>query len=598
MCGIIGMINGKSVKPYLLEGLRLLEYRGYDSAGMAVLDKEIQIRKTKGRIIELEKALKKEPVKGTAGIAHTRWATHGDPVQKNAHPHQYHNVAVVHNGIIENYKELRQKLQDANHDFISDTDTEVIPHLIAEYIKFGWNLVEAVRHVMPCLKGSFAIGVMCEEYPNSMVVARQGSPLVVGKASGTGSFSSDAAVLTDIADAIAFLDDGEIADVQRENVIVYDENGKAKTVLWEKVIRNSTDTELLGFQHYTAKEIAQQPEVLERTLDSMRNQHIQEKFTDISRILIIGCGSSYFAGQLAKDWFENIAHIPVDIEMASEFRYKIPLLDKKTLVIGISQSGETADTLAAIGYAKSEGLQTVALTNVKHSQIARIADHVWPLEVGAEMGVAATKSFTAQVVALAYAAIQMAHGSKDVVDDTVVSELRDLMQLPSLIEDMFFIAQYFKRLSLEMREKRSCLFIGRGSSYAAAQEAALKLKELSYIQAEAYAAGELKHGPLALIEEGLPVFVFAPQGITFSKTMANAQEAAARGAELFIITNESTPQEELPDDASIIRIPDCSERLSAILEVVAGQFLAYHTALAKGLDVDKPRNLAKSVTVE
>lgn len=586
MCGIVGMISDSNVQSELLQRLQRLEYRGYDSSGIAVVNGSVHVEHAVGKIENLQQQLLNTPLEGYLGIAHTRWATHGKPSLDNAHPHEYKGIAVVHNGIIENYSTLRSALEEKGHEFTSDTDTEVIPHLIYSHIEQGLSRLESISCAMDKFQGSFAICVVFDDDPNSMIVAKHSSPIVIGKTNTGHIVGSDVIAIHDAVEQVLYLEDGDIAEIFLNKITIYNQAGIRVGRMWHDIQNIDSDVSLQNFSHFTLKEIFEQPKVINDTLEFISQSIDTNVLRDKSRILMIACGSSYYAGYIAKYLFENIAEIPVDIYIASEFRYNPPPMSSDSVAVFISQSGETADTIAAMEYVKSKDIETVALTNVSYSSMARMADHVWSMKAGNEVGVAATKSFTSQVALLAHIASLHAHHNNH------------LFQLPQLINELLKHSDTIKNIAASIVNNNSVLFMGRGISYAVALESALKLKELSYIQAEAYAAGELKHGPIALVSEHMPVFVFAPYNDIFSKTLANAEELLARGADIYFITDTQGGKEcNIPCKYKFI-LPDGNDIQSAILQTIFSQLLAYHTAVLKNLDVDKPRNLAKSVTVE
>ncbi|MDG1286201.1 MAG: glutamine--fructose-6-phosphate transaminase (isomerizing) [Rickettsiales bacterium] len=590
MCGIVGVANGTDVQPHLITMLKRLEYRGYDSSGIAVVDTDLKVAKQKGKIAALEEMLADTLLPGHVGIGHTRWATHGEPNEANAQPHHHLGVAIAHNGIIENYQFLKERLSAKGHQFQSEADSEVIPHLISDACNAGDTPKEAIARVVKQLRGSFALAIVFETLPDTMFATSHHSPLVIGRSDVGAYLSSDQAAMANYAGDIYHLEQNEIAVLRAGEVELYDRNLTEKTIPWGKAGHCVQDILRSGYSTYTQKEIFQQPDVIRETLETPLDTSL---LAQASQLHIVACGSSYYAASLAKYAFEQMLHLPVSLHIASEFRYYPPSFIPESVAICVSQSGETADTISALHYLQSQKIPTIGLTNTAHSQIARKADEVWFTHVGKEVGVAATKSFTGQVVTLLKAAVIQA----EIVGHDTREERRLLKQLPELIQQTLLLEPLIKRYVSGIYEKNNILFLGRGNGYAAALEAALKVKELSYLQAEAYAAGELKHGPIALIESGTPVWICAPYASAqYEKILSNAEEVSARGAELVIVSNVSAPQQM--DKATWITVPDASESITALLFVVLGQLLAVHMAIEKGLDVDSPRNLAKSVTVE
>jgi len=610
MCGIVGAIAERNVVPILMEGLRRLEYRGYDSAGIAVIDGgDLNRMRRLGKVAELTAALKEAPLKGRAGISHTRWATHGVPSETNAHPHVSHpEIAIVHNGIIENYEELRGQLKAAGYEFESETDTEVVAHRIHQHLGETGDLAEAVRRTVAELEGAYALAVMCRSEPDKLVLARVGCPVVVGLGLGENFVASDVAALLPVTRNFMFLDEGDIAVVERERVSVFDVDGNAV----ERPVKESELTadaaERGNFRHFMQKEIHEQARAVARTLEErIANGKVLEaafgpgasKVLDRTKgVHIVACGTSYHAGLVARYWIEQLCRIPCSVEIASEYRYRSPGVPPDTLFVTISQSGETADTLAALREAKRSGyVSTLAICNVPESSMVRESDLVMMTHAGPEIGVASTKAFTTQLAALALLTIAIArrNGLEDKQERMLVTQLAEL---PGLIEQTLALDESIESLAQHFVDKHHALFLGRGVQNPVAMEGALKLKEISYIHAEAYAAGELKHGPLALVDENMPVVAVAPDDELLEKLKSNLQEVRARGGELFVFAD---PRVNFGERHGIhtMRMPALIQDFQApILYTIPLQLLAYHVAVLKGTDVDQPRNLAKSVTVE
>ena len=603
MCGIVGYVGKNKAAPILIEGLKALEYRGYDSAGIAVLqDGDITVIKDKGRIASLESILDYNSLTGTMGIAHTRWATHGIPSLENAHPHTdlNHHFAVVHNGIIENYLELKNFLIKEGFSFSSQTDTEVIPMLMEYYYQKDHDVMKAFEHTLKDLKGSYALLVISLLLPDTMLIAKKNSPLVIGKGKDGIYAASDIPAIIRYTKDFYFLEDGEKAII-KDDIIFYDQNfnkinKQSKTIDWkiDAIGKN-------GFDDYMLKEIHEQPEALKNTLNGIVSLKNPIKFVNFSldksylktlkQIYIVACGTAMHAGLVGKKAIEALCRIPVNIEVASEFRYQDPILDKNTLCIFISQSGETADTIAALKLAREKRAKTIAVTNVFESSITREADYTLYTHAGPEIAVASTKAYISQIgilISLAIYIQEILNGTSSIIEDLK----KDLLCLPNLMDDVIAYEEDYHRLALKMVNEKDLFYIGRGNDYHVAMEGSLKLKEISYIHSEAYPAGELKHGPIALIENGTFVVGIVTDPITSEKTFSNLEEVKSRGANIVIVTNQ-----DIKDD-NIIHIPSINPILSPILAVIPLQFIAYFIAKEKGLDVDKPRNLAKSVTVE
>jgi glucosamine--fructose-6-phosphate aminotransferase (isomerizing) len=607
MCGIFGVINGGHVTNLLLQGLRSLEYRGYDSAGLAVLrEGRIERRRAAGKLSRLESVLGASPLDGRVGIAHTRWATHGLPTQNNAHPHATQDVAVVHNGIVENYTQLRDELMAKGVVFASDTDSEVIPHLITDYLRQGMKPLAATRAAVARLHGSFALGVLFRGASDFLLAVRRGSPLAVGIGEHAGYLASDCFAMASMANEFMHLEEGDQALVFQNKLAVFDAEGSPTTRKVKKLAAQVMSTGKGSHRHYMHKEIFQQPEVLTATLHS----HIDVPngrvalgalpwdFSAIDRITIVACGTSYYAGSVAKYWFEQIARINVDIDIASEFRYRNSPLGERGLAIFISQSGETADTLAALRYAKQQGQHTLALVNVPESSLAREAHATLLTLAGPEVGVASTKAFSTQLALLALLALQAARQCGQLLPQREKRLVSALLSLPETIAMMLENESLIHGAAEQVASARDVLFLGRGAAYPIALEGALKLKEVSYIHAEGYAAGELKHGPIALVDAEVPVVVLAPDDALLEKTLSNAREVMARRGRVILLSGPQGHALLGKEAASAVCVPDTDPLWAPFLYVVPLQLLAYHVALIKGTDVDQPRNLAKSVTVE
>ncbi len=610
MCGIVGAIAQRDVTAILIEGLRRLEYRGYDSAGLAVINGTglNRVRKS-GKVLELENALQSSPIHGPVGIAHTRWATHGAPSESNAHPHICaHRVAVVHNGIIENYATLRERQLQQGFEFTSDTDTEVIAHQVVHYLRKGHGLLDAVIKTTNDLEGAYAIGVLDKEDPTHLIAARNGSPLVIGVGIGEHFLASDVQALLPVTQRFIYLDNGDIADLRKDGISYYDVQGN-------QVYRPEKTLELLAdacdrgqYRHFMLKEIFEQPRAISDTLDGrVINGRVPDEILGpgasdlldaVASVQIIACGTSFHAGLIAKYWFEGLAGVPCDVEVASEFRYRKHVVKPGTLFVSVSQSGETADTLAALELAKQEQNYAGSLTvcNVPESSLARESDLILMTHAGPEIGVASTKAFTTQLVALMLLVVLIGR-RHELRETNEKALLRALIGLPTQIQNVLNLDTSIKRLAENYVEKEHALFLGRGSHYPVAMEGALKLKEISYIHAEAYAAGELKHGPLALVDSDMPVIAVAPNNELLEKLKSNFQEVRSRGGQLFVFADEQTGIGSEPN-IHVLNIAPTDDVVAPIIFTVPLQLLAYHTAVLKGTDVDQPRNLAKSVTVE
>lgn len=609
MCGIVAGIAQRNVLPILLEGLKRLEYRGYDSAGLAVIkDRKIYRERTLGKVRELERLLKAEPIDGFIGIAHTRWATHGVPNTDNAHPHLSRDqLAVVHNGIIENYEQLKAAQLQKGYAFSSETDTEVIAHEIFDALQNSATLLDAVKTTIKKFTGAYALGIMGIAEPNTLIACRKGSPLVIGVGIGEYFIASDVAALLPVTQRFIFLEEGDIAELKIDSLIICDVNGQIvqRPIKESQLTADAVDKG--EYRHYMLKEIFEQPFAISQTLEGrFINNRLHENslghnasliFDGIKAIQILACGTSYHAGLVAQYWFEKLAGIPCRIEVASEFRYRDPLLADQTLVISISQSGETADTLAALLEAKKLGAKySLAICNVAESSLVRESDLALMTRAGPEIGVASTKAFTTQLVTLMLLVIAIGRRFKltEVLEQKLTAEL---FALPGKIEEVLRLNNEIKLLSEQFAEKQHTLFLGRGAHYPIAMEGALKLKEISYIHAEAYPAGELKHGPLALIDADMPVITVAPNNSLLEKLKSNIHEVSARGGQLIVFMDESLNPVADPN-VQIVKIIQVENEISPIVYTVPLQLLAYHVAVLKGTDVDQPRNLAKSVTVE
>ena len=607
MCGIVGIVGTEDVAERLLDGLRRLEYRGYDSAGIATdHDGAIGRRRASGKLVNLARELTADPLPGHTGIAHTRWATHGGPTTNNAHPHATGEVAVVHNGIIENFRPLREELIARGRVFTSETDTEVVAHLISEKVEAGTAPADAVREVLPRLHGAFALAILFRSHPELLIGARLGSPLVVGYGDGEMYLGSDALALGPLTQRISYLDEGDWVVVTRDGAEVFN---KANEPVERPITISGVTGELISkgnHRHYMLKEIYEQPIVVAQTLRSYL-QRMEERVTlpipeyDLSairRVTIVACGTSYYAGMVAKYWFEQFARVPVDLDVASEFRYREPVMEPGGLTIVISQSGETADTLAALRHAKAEGQAIAAVVNVPTSSMAREADLLLPTHAGPEIGVASTKAFSCQLAVLAALAANLARAKGRLKPGEERAIVRHLAEAPAALNAALAYDEAIQAMSGTVAGARDVLYLGRGTDYPLALEGALKLKEISYIHAEGYAAGEMKHGPIALIDENVPVIVIAPSGPLFDKTVSNMQEVQARGGKVVLISDYDGIQAAGEGCMATITMPKVHPLIAPLVYAVPVQLLAYYVAVAKGTDVDQPRNLAKSVTVE
>ena len=609
MCGIVGAVTQRDTVPILLEGLSRLEYRGYDSAGLAVIaDNEIHRNRQIGKVSQLKSALADHPVRGQVGIAHTRWATHGKPSIENAHPHICQNrVAIVHNGIIENHEQLRKKQQQLGYHFNSETDSEVIVNEIVEQMADSTDLLVAVKKTLKQLTGAYALGVIARDTPEQLIACRKGSPLVIGIGIGEYFIASDIAALLPVTQRFIFLEDGDVAELSCEKITIY--NAQDERV--DRPIQESKlNADIVGkgsFRHYMLKEIYEQPQAIEqalagRIIEGRLNEcsfghNASEIFNQIKSVQILACGTSYHAGLVARYWFEKLARVPCSVEVASEFRYRYPIIDKDTLIVTLSQSGETADTLAALQEAKRLGATySLAICNVPESSLVRESDLVMLTNAGPEIGVASTKAFTTQLTVLYLLVIAI--GRRFDLDEKLeLKILSELMDLPKYITSVLQLDDQIKQLAERFSDKNNALFLGRGSQFPIAMEGALKLKEISYIHAEAYPAGELKHGPLALIDNAMPVITVAPNNSLLEKLRSNIQEVSARGGQLIVFMDEGLSATN-DQNVTIIKVIPVVNELAPLVYSIPLQLLAYHVAVLKGTDVDQPRNLAKSVTVE
>ncbi len=608
MCGIVGAIAQRDVVPILIEGLKRLEYRGYDSAGIAINDGSLKRLRSTGRVVELERMAQTTGVGGPLGIAHTRWATHGVPSERNAHPHVSGTISVVHNGIIENHDELRARLRAAGYGFLSETDTEVIAHLVHENRKSSASLFEAVQKSLHELVGAYAIAVIDEADGEHIVVARMGAPLLLGLGDGENFAASDASALVQVTPRIVYLEEGDCAELSRDRIRIVDVAGHPAIRPEQQSQLTAEAVELGPYRHYMQKEIFEQPMAVANTLEMVTNASAvapqlfgagaENIFNKINGLVILACGTSYHAGMVARYWIEALAGLPCAVEIASEYRYREPYNDPDSLVVTISQSGETADTLAALQYAKLRGHRhSLSICNVPESALVRASDLRFLTRAGPEIGVASTKAFTTQLAALVLLAMALAKQRGRLPPTREGELLHALRHLPSALSHVLQVEPAIAAWAELFARKEHMLFLGRGIHYPIAMEGALKLKEISYIHAEAYAAGELKHGPLALVDRNMPVVAVAPRDALLEKLKSNLQEVRARGGELYVLADQDTRLQS-GDGVHVIQMPDHAGLLSPILHTVPLQLLAYHTALKRGTDVDKPRNLAKSVTVE
>ena len=610
MCGILGYIGDqRRTVDVLLKGLSRLEYRGYDSSGIAVIeDGKSRVFKSKGKLSKLKTKINKHSPKGTLGIGHTRWATHGDASQKNAHPHISGGTSVVHNGIVENYLELKNELKKKGYKFHSDTDTEVIAHLIEDMSQSGLDFEDAARTAFNKIEGSFAIAVISDKEPDKVIATRRFSPLIVAKGENENYLASDVPAILPFCKDVIYLEDGDVAILEKDNIRITDLDGnkvkrRVQSINWDPI-----SAEKCGYRHYMMKEIFEQPRAI---LDTMRGRFSEETgeiffedvdpslFNNVKRIVALACGTSYHASLIGKYMIEKFAKISVEVDIASEFRYREPIIDKNTLAIAVSQSGETADTSEALLEAKERGAKTLSITNVMMSKIARDSDGVIYTHAGPEIGVASTKAFTTQLVAFYLLAIYLGRLKKQITKKESIQMIKDALSIPQLIEITLKLDNQIKDLAKEFFTYRNFLYLGRGINHPIAFEGALKLKEISYIHAEGYAAGEMKHGPIALIDENMPIVLIAPgDGIAYKKILGNLQEVRARKGKVIFLTSDPGATEIKGNVDKTIEVPDCPYMISPIISIIPLQLLAYHIATYKGTDVDQPRNLAKVVTVE
>ncbi|WP_068074559.1 glutamine--fructose-6-phosphate transaminase (isomerizing) [Novosphingobium lentum] len=607
MCGIIGIVGKEQVADRLVDGLRRMEYRGYDSAGVCTVDKgQLVRRRAEGKLNNLVIELARHPAPGTIGIAHTRWATHGAPTTSNAHPHATGEVALVHNGIIENFRSLREALTARGRTFESETDTEVVAHLVSEQVEAGASPQDAIRAVLPQLRGAFALAIAFRQHPDLLIGARLGSPLVVGYGDGETYLGSDALALAPLTQRIAYLDEGDWVVITRDGAQIFDidNNPVTREITLSGV--SAAAIEKGNYRHFMQKEIFEQPTVVAQTLRSYIRQleqvvalpQMDFDLSTISRVTIVACGTSFYAGMVAKYWFERFARLPVDIDVASEFRYRDPVLEPGGLALFISQSGETADTLAALRHARAQGQKIAVVVNVPTSSMAREADLLLPTHAGPEIGVASTKAFTCQLAVLAALAAHLAVKKGRMSREEECEVVRHLLEAPAALNAALAHDEEIAAMAHLIAPARDVLYLGRGPDYPLALEGALKLKEISYIHAEGYAAGEMKHGPIALIDEAVPVIVLAPSGPLFEKTVSNMQEVRARGGKIVLVSDAEGLAEAGEGCLATIEMPKVHPLIAPLVYAVPVQLLAYHVAVAKGTDVDQPRNLAKSVTVE
>ncbi|MER9935605.1 glutamine--fructose-6-phosphate transaminase (isomerizing) [Mesorhizobium sp. M0088] len=607
MCGIVGIVGHSQVAPLIVDALKRLEYRGYDSAGVATIEHgQLARRRAEGKLINLERRLKDEPLDGTIGIGHTRWATHGVPNETNAHPHFSDGVAIVHNGIIENFAELREELIRDGYSFSSQTDTEVVAHLVARELAKGLKPVEAAHQALKRLEGAFALAIMFKGDEDLIVGARNGPPLAVGHGDGEMFLGSDAIALAPFTNSITYLEDGDWAVVRRDGVTIFDIDGTKVDRKRQQSLSTSFMVDKGNRRHFMEKEIHEQPEVISHTLANYldfvggvsKPLDLPFDFAKIDRLAISACGTAYLAGLIGKYWFERYARLPVDIDVASEFRYREMPLSKNDAAFFISQSGETADTLASLRYCRKAGMKIGAIVNVRESTMARESDVVLPTLAGPEIGVASTKAFTCQLSVLASLAVRAGVARGTISKEQEKTLVRALSEAPRYANQVLKLEEQIERIARELSRYKDVLYLGRDTNFPLAMEGALKLKEISYIHAEGYAAGELKHGPIALIDENMPVIVIAPHDHIFEKTVSNMQEVAARGGKIILITDSKGAALTSVKTMETIILPDVPEIISPIIYALPIQMLAYFTAVFMGTDVDQPRNLAKSVTVE
>ncbi|MBU5437097.1 glutamine--fructose-6-phosphate transaminase (isomerizing) [Tissierella sp. MSJ-40] len=608
MCGIVGYIGKGKAANILMEGLEKLEYRGYDSAGIAILNKnEMEVRKYKGRLKVLKESLEKNSIEGTIGIGHTRWATHGEPSDINSHPHLNgeHTIAVVHNGIIENFSRLKDELKEKGYNFLSETDTEVLPHLLDLY--YDGDMVEAVKKVVNKVEGSYALAILDKNNPDSLIAVRKDSPLVIGLGDGENFIASDIPAILKYTRKVYILEDREMAVITKDKIDIMKTDGTSIEKEIYEVTWDVEAAEKMGYDHFMIKEIYEQPKAIKDTLSpriikegKLKLDEVnlsREYLNNIDKVYIVACGTAYHAGLLGKSFIEEYAKVPVMVDVASEFRYSNPFIDDRTLMIVVSQSGETADTLAALRLGKERNAKVIAITNVVGSSVSREADHVLYTWAGPEIAVASTKAYTTQVAALALVALDIAVKRGTIDEESLGNILKELKKVSGLVEEIFKDVEDIKEVSNHICKSTNLFFIGRGIDYDVAREGSLKLKEVTYIHSEAMAAGELKHGTLALIEKDTPVIALATQDNLFDKMLSNIKEVKARGAYVVALAKEGNEEIEKSVD-KVIYIPKILDKLAGILAVVPLQLLAYYVALERGCDIDKPKNLAKSVTVE
>ena len=608
MCGIIGIVGHEAAAPQLIDALKRLEYRGYDSAGVATLEHGVLTRRrAQGKLKNLEARLALEPLSGCIGIGHTRWATHGRPTENNAHPHATERLAVVHNGIIENFVELRRELQAKGAKFVTETDTEVVAHLVSQEMDRGASPVEAVKAALPRLRGAFALAFLFAGEDNLLIGARKGSPLAIGYGEGAMFVGSDAIALAPFTDTVSYLEDGDWVIITRDKAEVHDAQGAVVQRAMLKSQASVMHIDKGNHRHFMAKEIFEQPEVVGHTLANYIDMAAERvalpmplpfDFAKLNRISIAACGTAYYAGMVAKYWFERFAHLPVEVDIASEYRYRSAPLGPGGLAIVVSQSGETADTLASLRYAREHAQHVLAIVNVPTSTIARESDVVMPTLAGPEIGVASTKAFTCQLAALATLAIAAGRARGVLAESDEKKLVHALIEVPRHLAEALALEPQIMELARDLAKCRDVLYLGRGTSFPIALEGALKLKEISYIHAEGYAAGELKHGPIALIDETMPVIVIAPYDHIFEKTVSNMEEVAARGGRLILVTDAQGARAANSKPWVTLTLPTMPATVTPLVYAVPVQLIAYHTAVIMGTDVDQPRNLAKSVTVE
>jgi len=607
MCGIVGILGNHEASPILLDALKRLEYRGYDSSGIATInDGVLERRREIGKLVNLADKLVHKPLKGKIGIGHTRWATHGSPTVANAHPQKTGKVAVVHNGIIENFKKLRDELISDGAVFQSETDTETVAQLCMSFINNGDNPAIAAKKTLDRLEGAYALCFLFHDNDNLLIAARKGSPLAIGHGNGEMFVGSDAIALAPMTNQVTYLEEGDLALITRESLEIFDIDGRAIERNRQTLDLNAQNVAKGNYKHFMAKEIAEQPSVLadaiQQNLNSTRNKleisNLELDFSSINRITLVACGTAFLACNVAKYWFEKIARISIDLDVASEFRYREPPVEKNNLAIVVSQSGETADTLAALRYCNKNEMKTLGIVNVDESTISREASLALQIHAGPEIGVASTKAFTCQLTTLYFLAIKAAKDKGNINSKQEAKLIKSILQLPSMIVDALSLEAEIKQTAQDLSKASNAIFLGRGAMYPLASEGALKLKEISYIHAEGYASGELKHGPIALVDENMPVVVLAPKDELFEKTVSNMHEVMARGGKVLLITDAEGADEAQDGTWKTIIMPKIPNDLAPILYSIPVQLLAYHTAVYKGTDVDQPRNLAKSVTVE